>query len=217
MSEPEKSLQNFVQRWSRRKLAAAEPADAAADTHAHEPQSAQPDSPADAPPDPAAPAFDAASLPPIESIKAASDVRAFLAPGVPIELTRAALRRAWVSDPAIRDFVGLAENQWDFTQADGVPGFGALEPTANLRRMLAALYGDAPAQDAIAAGEDFAKTVSPEPAAELLTGTAAESPAAERQTIRQASDNHVAMRDDLGGNVPDQLPGHRKHGRAVPK
>jgi hypothetical protein len=34
-------------------------------------------------------------LPSIESIVAESDVRAFLAPGVPPELTRAALRRAW--------------------------------------------------------------------------------------------------------------------------
>jgi uncharacterized protein DUF3306 len=217
MSEPEKSLQNFFERWSRRKLAAAEPAGAAPDTRANELQSAPPDPAVDAPADPAAPAFDAASLPPIESIKAASDVRAFLVPGVPIELTRAALRRAWLSDPAIRNFVGLAENQWDFTQADGVPGFGALELTSNLRRMLAALHGDAPAQDAIAAGDDFGKTVSPEPVAELSTDAAAESPTAECQTSRQASDNHVAMRDDLGGGGLDQVPGRRKHGRAVPK
>ena len=66
-------------------------------------------------------------LPPIESITAATDIRAFLAPGVPEELTRAALRRVWVTDPTIRDFVGLAENQWDFTNPDGVPGFGSLE------------------------------------------------------------------------------------------
>ena len=37
------------------------------------------------------------------SITAATDIRAFLAPGVPAELTRAALRRAWTADPAIRD------------------------------------------------------------------------------------------------------------------
>jgi hypothetical protein len=30
-------------------------------------------------------------------------------------MTVAALRRAWVSDPVIRDFIGIAENQWDFT------------------------------------------------------------------------------------------------------
>ena len=58
--------------------------------------------------------FGAAILPPIGSIGAASDIRPFLAPGVPVDLTRAALRRAWSTDPAIRDFIGLSENSWDF-------------------------------------------------------------------------------------------------------
>jgi hypothetical protein len=69
--------------------------------------------------------FDAPSLPPIESIDAGSDIRPFLAPGVPADLTRAALRRAWSADPAIRDFIGLSENSWDFNGPDGVPGFGS--------------------------------------------------------------------------------------------
>jgi Protein of unknown function (DUF3306) len=56
------------------------------------------------------------ALPPIESIGAGSDIRAFLAPGVPAELTRAALRRAWMVDPAIDDFVGLSENPEDFSR-----------------------------------------------------------------------------------------------------
>jgi hypothetical protein len=66
--------------------------------------------------------FNAASLPPIESIGAESDIRPFLQPGVPQELTRAALRRAWVADPAIRDFIGLSENSWDSDARDDVPG-----------------------------------------------------------------------------------------------
>ena len=53
-----------------------------------------------------------------ESIVAESDVRAFLAPGVPPELTRAALRRTWSADPKIRDFIGLSENSWDFNDLD---------------------------------------------------------------------------------------------------
>ena len=52
-------------------------------------------------PDPIAPLFDLARLPPIESIAADTDIRAFLAPGVPPELARAALRRAWAADPKI--------------------------------------------------------------------------------------------------------------------
>ncbi len=70
--------------------------------------------------------FDPASLPSIETIVADTDIRGFLQCGVPAELTRAALRRAWASDPAIRDFIGIAENQWDFNDPTAMPGFGPM-------------------------------------------------------------------------------------------
>jgi hypothetical protein len=73
--------------------------------------------------------FDLASLPSIDSIVADTDIGVFLRSGVPAELTRAALRRAWASDPAIRDFIGIAENQWDFNDPDAIPGFGPLQTT----------------------------------------------------------------------------------------
>jgi len=63
---------------------------------------------------------DAASLPSIGSIGPASDIRPFLEPGVPQDLARAALRRAWIVDPVIRDFVGPSENFWDFNASDAV-------------------------------------------------------------------------------------------------
>jgi hypothetical protein len=84
---------------------------------------------ADAPPaaEASAPAaFDPSSLLPIEAIVADSDIRPFLEPLVPAELTRAALRRAWNTDPTIRDFVGIADNQWDFNDQTAIPGFGPL-------------------------------------------------------------------------------------------
>ena len=77
--------------------------------------------------------FDAATLPPVESIGNGSDIGPFLASGVPADLTRAALRRAWSTDPAIRDFVGLSENDWDFNAP--APGFGSLT-TDDVRRLL---------------------------------------------------------------------------------
>jgi Protein of unknown function (DUF3306) len=70
--------------------------------------------------------FDPASLPSIDTITAGTDIIAFLQSDVPAVLTRAALRRAWTSDPAIRDFIGIAENQWDFNDPNGIPGFGPL-------------------------------------------------------------------------------------------
>jgi Protein of unknown function (DUF3306) len=72
-------------------------------------------------------AFDPASLPPIESIAADTDIQQFLNEAVAPELTRAALRSAWTADPAIRDFVGIAENQWNFNDHACIPGFGPLE------------------------------------------------------------------------------------------
>src|SRR5207237_801283 len=81
--------------------------------------------------------FDVTTLPPIDSITAVSDITAFLRAGVPVELTRAALRRVWTADPAIRNFVGLAENAWDFTDPNAMPGFGPLESTEEVRRMIA--------------------------------------------------------------------------------
>src|SRR3977135_660968 len=79
--------------------------------------------------------FDPASLPPIEAIDDKTDLRGFLARGVPAEVMRAALRRGWSSDPVIRDFIGLSENSWDFNALDGVPGFGSLK-AEDIRRLM---------------------------------------------------------------------------------
>jgi len=82
-----------------------------------------------------------------------------LTPGVPADVTGTALRRAWSSDPAIRDFIGLSEDSWDFNAPGGAPGFGPLN-TDDSRRLLARMTGEA-------------------------EGSVAESPAAERTTTEQ--------------------------------
>jgi Protein of unknown function (DUF3306) len=113
--------ESFLARWSRRKRTVAVQPDTGETPPPNPAESAKPVSPTTGE-TPSAP-----SLPPIESIECAADIKAFLAPGVPLELTRAALRRAWAADPAIRDFIGLSENAWDFNALDGVPGFGSLD------------------------------------------------------------------------------------------
>ena len=97
----------------------------------------------------AQPLFDPASLPPIESIVAGSDISAFLAAGVPADLTRAALRRVWSSDPMIRDFVGLSENSWDFNAPGAMPGFGPIGKD-EVARLVTRLLGE-PDATAVAA------------------------------------------------------------------
>src|SRR5262249_9097272 len=72
------------------------------------------------------PPFDVAQLPSIDSIGPETDIAGFLRKEVPPELTRAALRRAWTSDPAIKNFVGLVENGWDFNDPSAMAGFGTI-------------------------------------------------------------------------------------------
>src|SRR5713101_767563 len=118
------SDREFLARWSRRKREAKAAVDAAPPIEPAETPNPAPSAAAGNPPDAE---VDLASLPPIESITAATDITAFLRKGIPLELSRAALRRAWAADPAIRDFVGLAENAWDFNDPHAMPGFGPLD------------------------------------------------------------------------------------------
>jgi len=144
MTEPE----NFLERWSKRKLAKDEPEPPAREEN---PPPADKEAAESAPAAPASDdkAFDPATLPPIESIGADTDVTAFLRPGVPPELTRAALRRAWSADPAIRDFVGLVENGWDFNDPQAMAGFGPIDP-GEVARLAGQIVGALPG----AAGRD---------------------------------------------------------------
>src|SRR3954453_8479928 len=111
----------FLARWSRlkRKPQAEEPrvrADEVREEHASEHGSA----PApDGRPDKEQEAFDLAALPKIEEITGKTDLKMFMDARVPSELRSAALRRAWTLDPAIRDFIEIAENQYDWTAPDG--------------------------------------------------------------------------------------------------
>jgi hypothetical protein len=157
--------ETFLERWARRKRDAAKTTAAdVKDVSDREPDdekrshagAAQPDCGAertdarrDAPVDGSepAPAFDLAKLPSLDSITAETDIRAFLQPGVPAQLSRAALRRAWSADPAIRDFVGLADYDWDFNTEGAILGFGPLEMTEDLRRRVTEMVGRSFAPD----------------------------------------------------------------------
>jgi hypothetical protein len=227
---------NFLLRWSRRKRAAAQadgaPApDAAQAAEAEKSLPLPEDSAAPEPgetrgvPGPAAPAFDPASLPPIESITAATDIRAFLAAGVPAELTRAALRRVWTSDPKIRDFVGLADYDWDFNAPGSMPGFGPIE-TADALSGKVAIPAGRPAT------EDRAPAASHRNAEVTRTGPGPEASDADRSLNplpskegpspgfddpeKGVGDNRVAAQrqEEDSKDVPIA---RRKHGGALPQ
>jgi hypothetical protein len=61
------------------------------------------------------------------------------------ELHLAALRRAWVVDPALGDFKGLQENAWNFDDPNSTPGFGELGPGVDVNTIVAQISGEAPA------------------------------------------------------------------------
>jgi len=85
--------------------------------------------------------FDLASLPSLDSMGPDTDIRQFLRAGVPAELTRAALRRAWSSDPAIRDYIGLSENSWNFNEPGAMYGFDASDPGVDVKRLAEEMFG----------------------------------------------------------------------------
>jgi hypothetical protein len=221
--------EDFLKRWSRRKR---EVAKAEAELPA-EGKPAEPQPQLDAT-RATEPEFDPASLPPIESISALTDVTAFLRAGVPAELTRAALRRVWTADPAIRNFVGLAENAWDFTDPNAMPGFGPLESTEEVRQMIAnlvdkigeAAQGHSPEHDAAAQtlgdsnvlGDSDADdggtriATAPDQDAERSAGVS------QSQVLLQSNKEDVAMqRDATEGVETTKQSSPRIHGSALPR
>jgi hypothetical protein len=214
MSESEK----FLDRWSRRKRDGAEasaPAGAKKADAAPPPPEAKEEAP-----------FDPASLPPIGSITAESDIRAFLRPGVPPELSRAALRQAWSTDPAIRDFVGLVENGWDFNDPTAMHGFGPIE-ASEVARLLAGVIGDPRHEIAaprpVGAAEESAQILKPtgisEPTSQLSQDRLVPEPelAVTAEKFAQRDDGNAASQNNLddGEDLPPSRP--RGHGGALPK
>jgi hypothetical protein len=218
MSAPEK----FLDRWSRRKR---EGADEAAPVVAEDAAKAPPPPDGEAKEAAAETPFDPASLPPIESISANSDIRAFLQARVPPDLSRAALRRAWSTDPAIRDFIGLVENGWDFNDPNGIPGFGPIA-AGDVAQLLARVIGAPPAEpdtpQAQASGDPKQNPPQPvdsEPAQQLPQDQPAPNQdlaAPEKDSVQRVEDD-VAVQNNSDDRENSPLSRQRGHGGALPK
>jgi hypothetical protein len=188
MSDPE----NFLSRWSRRKLEVSqdpEPVDPPATQEPGEDRTSGKAAP-DSAPVPVEPDFDLTSLPPIETITAQTDISGFLAAGVPSELTRAALRRAWVSDPKIRNFVGLADYAWDFNTAGSMAGFGPLETIDEVGKVLGRMV----APDRTAA--DASHLLDPVSTTPKTPQTAGETGSDGNRAVAIGGDNHTTQGGD---------------------
>ncbi|OSI67322.1 hypothetical protein BSZ21_17070 [Bradyrhizobium canariense] len=158
---------------------------------------------------------DPVELPSVDTITIDTDIRAFLKSRVPAELTRAALRRAWISDPAIRDFVGIAENQWDFNDRTAISGFGPLFESDDVPALLAQAFGQ-PAEPVTAMAELPTGLEAPAEAGivtEIEAPDLPDLPAASSETADEgaAVEQPVA---ELEGGAPSK---RRTHGGALPR
>lgn len=179
-------------------------------------------------------------LPSIEEITAETDVRGFLQKGVPSDLRQAALRRAWAADPAIRDFVGLSENAYDFNDPHGVPGFGPLKATAEVACMVDRIVGrslleaagdpsealgtqaaglsESPENDPKSGGESSPQELPAqfhEHAANLQDLVVTDFPA--DFDLAQKSSEDVAVQNQSKTDPPLEKSVRRGHGGALPK
>jgi hypothetical protein len=231
MSERE----DFLARWSRRKHQATEEAE-------KPPIAGEPDAPEqwtdgdeafdkEKPSQSTEPLFDPTTLPSLESITAETDIRAFLAPGVPAELTRAALRRAWTTDPKIRDFVGLADYAWDFNAPGAMAGFGALEMTDALRREIVGMLTrgqsrERPSENSASAppenieqppGEIELDRTDARWQSKPHEGASPKDGGQSNQDMNCDGSKNVAAQYQAGGHDQPHTPVQRRHGSALPQ
>jgi hypothetical protein len=155
--------------------------------------------------------FDLASLPPLHSIVADTDMQQFMHEAVPEEVTRAALRSAWTADPAVRDFVGIAENQWDFNDHTSMPGFGPIEAADYLATQ--ALHS---LTDAVPIAPEDATGVAETRCADSQTKAVDQLPVAtNREEVVDEVETPIVAAKSESAAVDVVVP--RTHGRAMPR
>jgi hypothetical protein len=220
---PPRDAEPFLARWSRRKRAEA------AKSPMSPPGAGGASEAADAAVATSEPPIDLATLPRIEDLTASDTIETFLRKGVPEALRQLALRKAWSLDPAIRDFVEVAENQYDWNVAGGVPGFGELAPGTDLASLADHAMGQVkPDIERLASGSPTARQ------AELAALDSGEVPASgiasgERDVQVVGGHEGAQAQADAGAGTaapgqgevaatgePVARPGRRRHGGALP-
>lgn len=205
--------------WSRRKLAArrseAGPPDQAVREETRAPSVAD----AGSGPDDVDADYIAA-LPSIETVVQGSDIKPFLARGVPSRLKNAALRRLWSATPGVRDYSDPAvDYAWDWNAPGGVPGGGGTLSECGVAKMVKDLIGGSRAED-----EDAAADADPErrePAPEVKAPQKEAAPAIRRTEKRQEAESGTQPErpraPEGARSIAASIPPPRRHGGAVPE
>ena len=189
--------QDFLSRWSHRKLKRAGEPSVAAPEPAEVP----------APDENEITPEELAALPALEDITATTDLAAFLKKGVPLVLRNAVFRRMWALDPEIRDFVGDARDYaWDWNTPGGVPVSGPLESGTDVQGMLRRIVG----------GDD---NTLPDARENVIAETAPapkrEQPPRETASLPETAENSESQSEDESSETECSIM-RRRHGGALP-
>ena len=195
---------NFLSRWSQRKREAKQ-----------KDLEAAPGASAESPAPQEEELFDISALPDLESLTAETDISLFMQRGVPEALRNAALRKMWVLDPAIRNYVGEAlDYAWDWNTPGGVPGSGG-EITQSALDFARSLFSNNSAhenvKDEASIAEDQLSVDQAEPPAAVSLATTSPTNAEE---LASAAVQQSPVQSERGESLPDKKP---RHGGALPR
>ncbi len=139
--------EGFLTRWARRKRAVAEAEAATAHpTAPAAPEALKPGSVTEPTTEVGTEAETEMIEPPsLDVIDKDFDVAHWLRQNVPQSWKLAALRRAWESDPAIRDYLDPARDYaLDWNTPGGAPGYGPLSESDDVAQMIRDVFGEKP-------------------------------------------------------------------------
>jgi Protein of unknown function (DUF3306) len=83
-------------------------------------------------------------LPSLDDILPGQDVSAFFQKHVPEALRAAALRKVWMTDPDIKDFIEMADYQLDYANPDSIPGWSSSIEGIDLKSMVEKIFNNSP-------------------------------------------------------------------------
>ncbi|WNJ89410.1 DUF3306 domain-containing protein [Bosea sp. 685] len=239
--------EGFLTRWSRRKRAVAEqgetlpPSPVSEALPAEEALPAKEALPREIEPQAAASEPDMVEPPSLDLIDKDFDVAHWLKQNVPESWKLAAMRRAWESDPTIRDFENPARDYaLDWNTPGGAPGYGPLTESDDVEAMVRGIFGDAPEPDPAlfgldeGAGDCMSHKLSshdgsrnhdaalqderPAPAAvgHVRVSEAGTNPAEEAETGRVAPDRVYAAAQNNPEPEQRKTPHRKRGGGAIP-
>jgi Protein of unknown function (DUF3306) len=161
-------------------------------------------------------------LPSLDDILPGSDVSAFFQKHVPDALRSAALRKVWMTDPDIKDFIEMADYQLDYANPDSIPGWSSSIEGVDLKSMVEKIFNNGPKiEGELPTSQVEALVVADETANEAM------QPVHTHSTLVETSDDPalVAERPDViqnGAvqNTPDESvvyeTARKRHGSALP-